>query len=184
MTVPTRSLFWPVLVEVLMSDLSGCRRRRSSEAMTRKCLILSRCPSFPVFECAKAFERSVLSMDSPPHFKTETSSIVLRELQEFSASPNVFVAVELSHQCRVRPEDLDSLERLLRLHQNRISSISLSPRSSRASVSAAPLDAETADIGDLGTFKLCRVLYESPGFSSALRELHLVGMLAFSLRGF
>ena len=152
--------------------------------MTRNCiLILSRCPSFPVFECAKAFERSVLSMDSPPHFKTETSSIVLRELQEFSASPNVFVAVELSHQCRVRPEDLDSLERLLRLHQNRISSISLSPRSSRASVSAAPLDAETAGIGDLGTFKLCRVLYESPGFSSALLELHLVGMLAFSLRG-
>ena len=164
--------------------MSGCRRLGGSEAMTRNCiLILSRCPSFPVFECAKAFERSVLSMDSPPHFKTETSSIVLRELQEFSASPNVFVAVELSHQCRVRPEDLDSLERLLRLHQNRISSISLSPRSSRASVSAAPLDAETAGIGDLGTFKLCRVLYESPGFSSALLELHLVGMLAFSLRG-
>ena len=119
-------------------------------------------------------------------FKTEFSShttvtAVLRDLQEFSASPNVYVAVELS-QCRIRPEDFESLESSLRLHHTRISSISFSPRSSDASVSDAPLDAETADIGDAGAFKLCRVLYESPGFSTALQELHLVAMLAFSFR--
>ena len=118
-------------------------------------------------------------------FKTEFSSTtvtaVLRDLQEFSASPNVYVAVDLS-QCRIRPEDFESLESSLRLHHTRISSISFSPRSSDASVSDAPLDAESADIGDAGAFKLCRVLYESPGFSTALQELHLVAMLAFSFR--
>lgn len=101
---------------------------------------------------------------------------VLLELEEYLPAfqcPSNYVALEL-HQCRFRPEDIESLQRCLRLHHSRISHISLSPRSSEES-SALPLDSETADIGDAGAFKLCRVLCECHGFASTLQELHLVG---------
>ena len=125
------------------------------------------------------------SLSSVARFKTSSQRSlpsVLLELEEYLPAfqcPSIFVALEL-HQCRFQPEDIESLQRCLRLHQSRIFHISLSPRSSDESASAVSLDSETADIGDAGAFKLCRVLCECHGFSSTLQELHLVGNPYFS----
>ncbi len=119
-------------------------------------------------------------------FKTSSQqsvSVVLRELEEYvpaSHCPNTSIVVELS-QCRFQTEDIEALQRSLRLHHTRISHISLSPRSSEVFASAVPHDAETADIGDAGAFKICRVLCECQGFASTLQELHLVCFVAFYL---
>jgi Ran GTPase-activating protein (RanGAP) involved in mRNA processing and transport len=147
-----------------------------------------------------------LDMESTPHcvqeslscdvssegtaiFKTDISCqrllpVVLRQLEAFCPSsddPNVRIIILLS-QCRFRHEDMDSLLRSLRLHHNHVSHICLSPRGSEESASDAHVDAETADIGDVGAFKLCRVLCECDGFASALRELHL-GYCAIESKG-